>query len=487
MALCAVNTRHARVLLICPVLVVFSICLEILSALIRPDSETLIDAITQLLTSVAIECVPFVFALYFSWRMDLLENIVAQANLRKISDYLQHAPKGWMIGQKTALNFGLLAQTAGLLSLLMAFCTFYVQSSQQSIALPWQQQAKYEHFGTCADGIRSGLEQHMDCGRPESSCPQTCREKYGEYILISPDRECTDVDGYVHITTQRACAAAHRAWARLNNISGPVRHAVVHAGWSISGHEKTWFELSDLIGWELADWTGEFRCGAYTRPRVNWGMDNVPRFSFPALFSSGKTPSQAQKPEAYLCYAKRTRACQATGDAGNFEEMMSCAAPVQRTWGNSAWRNISGPLPTTATTWSEKSEVAEFRAGRGRDGDCARIRLNLRWFGAQMVFTLVCNASLDMSPRDHLGPTNASSRVAHGIACPKDNISKLSIESGFGQDIRSTFLVSSSSDMTNMAVYQLGLEPQNVVTPPGGTFVLVVDRSSFLRSFTICF
>ena len=481
MALCAVNTRNTRVLLLSPLLAMLALCCLILAFLINPEWLSLQEVITNLFTSSIMEFMPFLFTLYFSWRMDILETVVAQANLRKVSDYLHHAPKGWMIGQKTALNFGLLAQTAGLLSLAVAFCTFYVQSHQQSLAVPWEQQEKYEHFGTCADGIRSGLEQHIDCGRPESSCAHTCREKYGEYILISPDRECTDVDGYVHITTQRACAAAHRTWARLNNRSGPIRHAVVHEGAHVEAHEKTWFELGNLMSWQHADWTGGFRCGAYTRPRMNWGLDNLPRFSFPAL------SSKSLKAKAYLCYAKRTRSCQAKADTSHFEEMMSCAAPVQHKWPNSAWRNISGPLPTITTTWSQGNEVAEFGASRGRDGDCARIRIinPYQFIGAQVVFTLACNDNVGVDPSVHLKPANASAGVGHGIACPKDNISKISIECG--KDIKSTFLVSSTAKMTNMTAYRLGFEPQNVVTYPGSVFVLVVDRTSDLRRFTLCF
>ena len=437
------------------------------------------------------QVIPIAFPLFVSWRMDIFENLVAQADLRKITDYLDHAPKGWMLGHKSALNLDLLARATGSLTVLAAFCTFYVAIIQEASTIPWEDQVKYQHFGTCADGIRSGLEQHMDCGRPESSCPQSCREKYGQYILISADRECGDVDGYVHITTQRACTAAYNTWARLNNRSGTSRHAVVHEGASMSGELGEWSaimpEVAILQSWEHSTWADGFRCGAYTRPRVNLGLQDVPRFSFPALFSSSKTSSGIQKPLAYLCYAERPRACKSQAsesDSSEFEEMISCPGPVRHKWGDSAWRNISGPVPTFATSWGNSSEVAEFRAGRGEEGDCARIQVhNSALIGAQVVFTLACDNSTRVGPRVRSG--NTTVRDEHEIICPKDNIVRLSTESG--QHIRSTLLVSPTPNMTHMTVYRLELKAYDITVLPDSMLVLVVDKTSDLRNIKLCF
>ena len=200
-ALSAIITKKTRVLLVPAAVALVSLFFSFLETAISSSAAE--AAIVNFLGVALRQAVPLIIALYVSWRTDILENLVGQASLRKISDYLEYAPKGWMLGEKTSLNTRLLAKGSCGLALLFAFCSVYVNANRRYLCMPWETQAKYEHFGTCADGIRTGLEQHMDCGGPETSCPQTCREKYGEYILIPADRECGDVDGYAHITTQR--------------------------------------------------------------------------------------------------------------------------------------------------------------------------------------------------------------------------------------------------------------------------------------------
>ena len=495
MALCALTTRNTRVLLVPSVLAILGFCFNILACLIKPSPGTFQSLAFTFVVPTLMLSLPIFFALYVSWRMDILESVVAQASLRKISDYLQHAPKGWMLGQQASLNLEVLARGAGVLTLLMAFSTFYVQSGQESIELPWATQVKYEPFGTCADGIRTGLEQHIDCGPPESSCPQTCREKYGEYILISADRECGDVDGYVHITTQRACAAAHNTWARLNNRSSFVRHAVVHEGASIAGPKDAFFELPYLAEWEHATWADGFRCGAYNRPRFSLGLEAMPRISFPAVFSSWTTSSEVQKPVTYLCFAKRARACEAqASDTGNghFEEMMSCHAPSQQ--GNSAWRNISAPLPTESTSWTEGSEMAEFRVVKNNNNDCAEIHLHNSelQIGTQVVFALTCDVAAPVDPSVSVAGNTSAHAEPATIACPKDNIVRLSVQfvreiTVLPTRIRSSLMISPTPNMTDMTVHRLKLKPQEITVEPNSTLVLVVDRTSSLAKVSLCF
>ena len=462
MALCALTTRNTRVLFAPALLVFAALLFIILDTVIAPDEQKIFHSAETLIGLALIVALLF-FPLYVSWQMSILQNVVAQAGLRRIVDYLEHAPKQWMLGQRLSFNTDLFAK-AGLLTALLAFSAHFVDLNRRAREVPWDD--AYQHFGTCADGVRSGLEQHIDCGPPGSSCPQTCREKYGEYILIPADRNCTQVDGYVHITTQRACTAAYNTWARVNNRSSGTRRAVVYEGEYIVKSGE----------WTHADWTDGFHCGAYNMPAIGFMFEPIERFLFPALFSSWTVDGQYQKPRAYLCYAGG-QSCEVEetyeGDSAMFKEMMACPGPKQRpTRAGSAWRNISGPLPTLETSWANATDVARFRAARGEGGDCAKIKFgDVVDVGAQVVFTLTCNV------------TGADP----GIVCPEDNRVRLSVESG--PLPRAALLVASTANMTDVKVHHLdeSTSSKDIFVHPGSTLVLVKDLTSNLKDVTLCF
>ena len=162
-ALCALVTRQTRVLLLPSMIAVVSLFWSFLEVLIDPRRPAVMDLVDRLLNVACIQGLPLIFALYVSSRISILENLVAQASLQTISEYLVYAPKEWMLGQKLALSTELLVKAGSAFALLFAFCTMYVTATQQAIFIPWDQ--PYRHFGSCADGFHSGLEQHIDCGR----------------------------------------------------------------------------------------------------------------------------------------------------------------------------------------------------------------------------------------------------------------------------------------------------------------------------------
>ena len=150
---------------------------------------------------------------------------------------------------------------------------------------------------------------------------------------------------------------------------------------------------------------------------------------------------------------------------------------VRSKWLASAWRNISGPLPTLA---QRGDNVASFQAGRGSNGDCAEIRVdNSARIGAQVVFTLDCNASAHVD-------SSARGETDIGIACPKDNRIKVSVAKP-GPVTRGTLVVAPTTNMTNSTVYPLGLKSQHIIANPDSTFILVIDQSSDSMIVTLCF
>ena len=474
MALCALVTRNTRVLLLPALLAIPSLIFQVLEFIVKYGSFEALMLVEGILPTFSL-IAPLIFPIYVSWRMGILENLVAQAGLRKVNDYLEHAPKGWMIGQKSSLDISFLARGAGALTIFLAFSTFFVESNRKIRAIPWDN--TYEHFGTCADGVRSGLERHIDCGPPESSCAQTCREKYGHYILIPADRTCSQVTGYVDITTQRACTAGYNTWARLNNRSNGFRHTKVYEGILYEDEFAV-----DLGNWRHADWTEGFRCGAYARQTISFVLQPIRSVSFPALFSPVTTKRQYQKPRAYLCFAGTSQSCNAKTrdtDTNHFEETMACPGPAKHTWFDSAWRNISGPFPTLQTPWRNSRPVAEFRAGKGRDGDCAEIQLlDVANIGAHVVFTLACDGKASAR-------TQVTNRTENGIACPVGNKVKLSVKSGL--NVRATLIISPLANMTNITIHHLDLTQRTITVYPDSTLTLVADYSSDLKTVTLCF
>ena len=164
-ALCALVTRKTRVLLLPPMIAVVSLFWSFLEVLIDPRRSAVMDLVDRLLNVTCIQGLPLLFALYVSGRISILENLVSQANLRAISEYLVYAPKEWMLGQKLALSTELLVKAGSAVALLFAFCTMYVTANREVIVIPCDK--PYRHFGSCADGFHSGLEQHIDCGEGE--------------------------------------------------------------------------------------------------------------------------------------------------------------------------------------------------------------------------------------------------------------------------------------------------------------------------------
>ena len=438
-----------------------------LDMLASPTPRTVGTVVDAFLGIALRQGLPLVFALFVSLRVDALENVVALASLRKISKFLEYAPMKWMLTQKLSIDLGLFAEITRLLFVVFTFSTVFVAVTVQKSTTPWD--GNYNQYGSCADGIRSGLEQHIDCGGPESNCPQSCREKYGEYVLIPSDRDCAQVDGFVHITTQRACTAAYKTWARLNNRTTTVSNTEVYEG------------VRDIQAlheaWQYADWSDGFRCGAFSMPRVDFGLEIFDRVAFPALFSFWKTNDQQQKPHAYFCYA-RAGSCKARTsgkDDIHFEEMLSC--PGQNALFASAWRNISGPFPTPATNWRSGGHVVEFHASNSSKGDCAEIKVvNAGDSGAQVVFTLACNVS------------DAADQ------CPKNNHVKLTVEDYSpsmlsiitGSDAKRALMISPTTSMTNATIYDLKIKSQNILVKSGSTLVLVSDRSSGSMTITLC-
>ena len=219
-------------------------------------------------------------------------------------------------------------------------------------------------------------------------------------------------------------------------------------------------------------------------PRLFVGFE-VLRYSFPALFSFEKSYQKDYDQtlpkflpfslaHAYLCYAGDRSYEAKSHDRGTapFQEMMAYPGfGVRSKWSSSAWRNISGPLPT----------VASFQAGRGSYGDCAEIRVhNSAHLGAQVVFTLECNASA------HTSNSSARREPNLGIVCPKDNRIEVSVIKS-GPVTRGSLLVAPTINMTNITVYHLELKAEHIIANADSTFVFVVDRSSDSMIVSLCF
>ena len=475
-------TRNARCLLVAPVVTLAALLFSILAFAIDTTVAKGYTVLEAVLMTGLLQIPMLVIPLFVSTRVSILKNIVAAASLRKIIDYLEHIPDGWMLTQRTSLNISSLFSVAGLMTIFVALVTLWVNTQKQTFATPWDN--RYRDFGSCLDGIRSGLEQHIDCGGPESSCSQTCREKYGDYIIIPATRDCTDVEGYVHITTQRSCSIAYKATGNNNSLA---THALVMEGVledGISGFQPN--------TWHHADWTHGFRCGAVTRP--GWAgltatTQKNPFTSFPALFSPWNPSFGTQQPLAYLCYADRPQSCQAHTQRRNkarFKETMACSSAVRRDWLGSAWRNISSTRPIPSTKFAPGSSVAEFRAGRGSNGDCAEIQLHaVQGIGSHVVFALECNVSAYNEATSGAEPGDVSGNDRSGIACPEDNRVTVSLESAAVP--RAALVVYPAANAKNMTSYTLEKKQQTVVVSPDSTLMLVVDKNSGSMSVSLCF
>ena len=479
-SLTALVTLRTRWLLVSPALTLVGILFCILAVLIDtvPEPEKISYAAEAFLITL-IQTETLFFPLFMSFRMGVLENIVASASLRRISDYLEHAPKEWMIGNRSSLNINSVFRVGGI-TVVVALLASFVDLNRQANTISWD--TRYNHFGSCSDGIRSGLEQHIDCGGPESSCPQTCREKYGEYILIPGNRDCAQVDGYVHVTTQRACSTAYKTWSRLNNKTMKADHALVFAGVPVG---YIWGPLFYGV-WQHANWTNGFHCGATSIPGFDLITDreySMDLYAFPALFSSWNPPHGNQEPLAYLCYAEKSQSCQTLSNRESsveFEETMACSGVFPREWPASAWRNISSPRPIPSTKWHSGDSVVEFRAGRGSNGDCAEIQLRAaQGIGSQVVFALEC----DITQYVDMNQTTVGGFAS--IPCPTDNRVKISVETAAVP--RSTVLVYPGANATNFTSYILDAKEQTITVSPGSTLILVVDKSSDLRNVSFCF
>ena len=466
-ALSALLTRNAAVLLVPVLLAATAFFFYFLAMLGSPTAVTVGNVFDTFLGFVLRQGLPLAFALFVSLRVNALENVVALASLHKISKFLEYAPMKWMLTQKLSIDLGLISEIMRVLFVVFTLGSVLVATTVQVSTMPWD--GKYSNYGSCADGIRSGHEQHIDCGGPESNCPLSCREKYGEYILIPADRDCTQVDGFVHITTQRACTAAYRTWARSNNRTTTVSNTEVYE------------DVRDMQalqeGWQQAGWSDGFRCGAFSMPRIDFGFETFNRVSFPALFSCWKNNKFGQEPYAYLCYhsAGSCKVRQSGEDNIHFEEMLSC--PGKNAVFASAWRNISGPFPRLATNWRSDGHVATFHASVGSKGDCAEIEvLNSGQSGAQVVFALACNATDQVNQ------------------CRKSNNVKVTVEH-YSSSIQSiiertskkiALVVSPIASMANATVYDLKIKSQDIVVKSGSTFFLVTDRSSGSMKIRLC-
>jgi len=431
-----------------------------------------------------------------------LQYAALRSGFKTIAEYFRHAPARWMITPDMSFDFGL-ASGLGFLLTLGGLSRLFVDIGREALTQPWK--VTYERFGTCSDGVRSGLEQHIDCGGPESGCPQTCRQKYGEYILIPGNRKCTQVDGYEYITTQRACALAYKSWSHLNE-------------------KKSWSDLNDMNAGprtrvymdashskeQVGIWNETFSCGAFSMPletalitgraakSLPLSMANDQRVAFPAMFSTGHEPAiryglVSEEPIAHLCYAGT--GCQGKSGGVNrtrFREQMSCPESCSSCNHDSAsaWRAISAPIHVLkdsgftdiwTSTLSEKLiEVVEFRAHRDRDKDCVEIKVdNSVGMGAQAVFTLACDV---FRGGDH---GNHSAGAGVRPSCPKGDRGSISLTPG--QDTRSALLVFPASNMKHGRRYTLGPELSFVDVHPDSTLVLVVDHKSNLNSVKLCF
>ena len=479
-------TYNARWLLVSPIISLAAVLFSILAFLIDTTVFKGLKVVDPILQTGLLQIPILVIPLFVSTRVAVMKNCVAAASLRKLIDYLEHIPDGWMITHRKSINLSSLFSAAGLTTVFIAIVTLWVQTQKQVFTTPWDN--RFEYFGSCYDGIRSGLEQHIDCGGPESSCPQTCREKYGDYIIIPATRECTDIEGYAHITTQRACSIAYKAWARMNNNNSDsvvANHAVIMEG-VLEDDGISGFQTND---WFHADWTNGFRCGAVTKPgwsELTTTLQTSAFTTFPAVFSSWNPSFGTQEPLAYLCYAKRSRgqSCEALIYIKNgihFDEEMACPGNIRHKWYGSAWRNIS------STRASGDNSVVEFVAASSSDGDCAEIRMHgaVKGIGAHVVFTLECNVtkSVEASSGAKAGASSVNDQPV--IMCPKDNRVQVSVESTTIP--RATLLVYPAARGTSMTSYTLEATQQSAVVSAGSTLVLVADKSSNSMIVRLCF
>jgi len=503
-------TMNMRYLLIPTLLYFVTFAVALHDVFIDVTLEKLLFLLVERLILLLIKTPPVIIAFMVSSRSSDLEFIVSQLGLRKISEYLRNAASKWMVTRTIALDWVLLSQLSFLVG-LVGFSKYFLETSREALVQPWD--ARYERFGTCTDGIRSGIEQHIDCGDPDSGCPQTCRQKYGEYILIPGDRECTQVDGYDHITTQRACTLAYNSWSRLNKMTtGPLTRVYLDTSWEdpksikISRDKTRPYhpfneQIVDHHLKKIDNWTDTFSCGAFSMPqmtalitgRLNYiplSMANDQRVSFPAMFSTGHKSVDIlglvyEKPIAHLCYAGT--GCQAGSDkvhGARFQEQMPCPGSCSSCGRDnaSAWQTISAPMSILQNKLTELEEnkltdVVQFRASRDQKSDCAEIKVdNSMHMGAQVVFTLAREAF-------HGGDHRNYSAGADVRPFPKN----VSVAVTSGRSVRSAVLVFPTANMTIGQRYGLGSEIEFVEVLPDSTLVLVVDHRSDLKSVKLCF
>merc|ERR1712032_34834 len=121
-----------------------------------------------------------------------------------------------------------------------------------------------------------------------------------------------------------------------------------------------------------------------------------------------------------------------------------------------------------STSWTEGSEMAEFRVvdnAENNNNDCAEIHLHNSelQIGAQVVFALTCNVTAPVDPSVSVAGNTSAHAEPATIACPKDNIVRLSVQSGrkitiSPTRIRSTLMISPTPNMTDMMVHRLKLK-----------------------------
>lgn len=414
---------------------------------------------TTVIRVLFIQILPLLVPFQLSIHMSILDNLASQQSFADITGYLGSAPKLWMLTQTIMLTPSLLTPLALSSASLWAVGAF-LDKENQAMTMPWKN--GFERYGTCADGLHSGREQFIDCGPPDSSCPHTCREKYGEYLVIPGTRECSEIDGYAHITTQRACTVGYRTWALAHNRSTTLS-AQVYAG----ANENYLFGKWERAMWKEEDAMADvgFRCGAYPLPLIQFAFGPVTRYAFPALFWPLTKPGNTFKPLAYLCYSGNGReSCAADTDNKAFEEMMACPAreePASDS-GLVPWREISGPLAQKTHALRNKTHLVEFSA----ENYCAKIKVNevAARSGAQVVFAMSCAPVTD-------------------VPCPKNNIVKLSVESGGAASVRGTLFVSTTPNMNMTAfdVHELEVvDSKEMTVEPESTLMLVVDWSASL-------
>ena len=475
-------------LLIPTILYVLTFAFAIIDIWIEHTWEKTAFLLTERLLLLLLKLPPLIIAVLVSSRSGKLDSIVSKTGWEKISLYLAKEPAKWMFSLTTAVDSNLLIQLAAITGLLGAV-TYFVEINQQALVQPWD--SRYERFGSCTDGVKSGLEQHIDCGGPESGCPQTCKEKYGEYILIPGTRKCTEVDGYMSITTQRACTVAYNSWAHANDMkAGPLTRVYLDYSWDRD--RERYFKQPPRID----NWTNTFSCGALSMPPmvgaitgtvfgIPLEMANDDRVAFPALFPSDhrglySMHRYSELPIAHLCYAGT--GCQATSkevDDTRFYKNMPCpgtssssyhgirlssyhAIPLSSGQDNrlaSAWRNISTPFP-----------IVKFGTKTSQNSDCAEIQVdNSKHVGAQAVFKLACDARLH-TDYGHTSGTNGT------LACPD----RVQVRVKSGQFIRAALLVFPTADMTYGMRFKLNKLEQRTIEEvyPDSTFVLVVDQRS---------